>query len=85
MTAVMRWKVSVGHIKLPAAYSAFFTIQVQRLLRDDRITNSKIIISVWNSWDRVRIEEGLGIWERNKMAATVIQRNKKRRKKKLEQ
>ena len=81
MTAVICWEFSVGQNGLPAAYPEFFTGQFQRLLKDDGITKSQWLISIWNAQYHIRITSGLGGWERNQMPVNFIQRHKKRREK----
>ena len=67
MTATIRWEFTVGQNGLPTTYSGLLTGKVQRLLKDDGITKSQWINSVWNTRYRVRTTEGAGGWERNKM------------------
>ena len=81
----IRWEFSIGQNRLPMAYSVLFTGQVQRLLKYDGINKNKWLISVWNAQDWVRITAGLGGWEINKTTENFIQRNKKNRKRKLEE
>ena len=84
MTEAIRLEIEVGQNVLPAAYSGFFTGQVQRLLNDDGITKAQCISYVLNTRDWVRIKLDLGEWECNKMELEFIQINKRRRKRKQE-
>ena len=49
ITAAIQWEFSVYQNGLPTSYSGFFTGQVRRLLKDDSITKSQCLSSVWNA------------------------------------
>ena len=62
MYVMIQWEFSVGQNILFVASSILFTGKVQRLLKDDSITKSQWLISIWNARYHVRMTAGLGGW-----------------------
>ena len=81
MNTAIRWEFTVGRNELPVSFSGFFRGTVERILQDDAVSKSQWLHSIWLARDFYRLEQGLDPWPRDAVAATFIQRDRIRRKK----
>ena len=81
----MRFEFAIRRNKLGLDYKLLFQGNVEALLKKSIYYKTSQLVSVWVGRDWVRKEEGLGEWYKDPLASTFLNRERVRKKRKLEE